>query len=353
MTSPVIMPAATPVWRRMLDLFEAEGITTLFGIPDPHFAQLFVEAEARGWVVVAPHHEAAGGFMAEAAARITGRPALAVGCQGPGLANLMPAIHACMAEHSPVIFLAGQRDRPQQRHVARGRFQFMPQEALVAPAVKYAGVIEYGEQTDAVVQEALRRALSGTPGPCYIEIPLAVMREELPAAPVLAPRRYRLVAQGADGSLLAEAARIIAGAQRPILLVGHGVYTSRTGAAVRDLAEAMACPIIQTPGGGAFIPGLESRTFPYGFSDVANAAVAQSDLCVALGTELGEPCHFGRNRHWAQGDATRRWVWVEQDATAIGVNRAVDVPLVGDLRAVVPQLVRAIAHRAPHPDLPI
>ncbi len=343
----------TPVYRRILDLCEAEGITTLFGIPDPNFVHLFVEAEARGWTVVAPHHEAAGGFMAEAATRITGRPALAVGTQGPGLANAMPAIQCCMAEHSPVIFLAGQRARPNERRVARGRFQFMGQEALVAPSVKYAGVIEYAAQTDDIVREAIRRALSGTPGPSYIELPMSVILEELPQSPILPPSRYRLVGQGADAGNLAEAARLIGLAERPILLLGHGVHTSRTGAMVRQLAEAMACPVIQTPGGASFIPGLESRTFPYGFSDVANAAVAQSDLCVALGTELGEPCHFGRDRHWAEGDANRRWILVEQDPLAIGVNRAVDVPLVGDLRAVVPQLVRALgdAPRGPHPEL--
>ena len=68
----------------------------------------------------------------------------------------------------------------------------------------------------------------------------------------------------------------------------------------------------------------------------------KSDLCVALGTELGEPIHYGRTRHWAENDANRKWVYVEQDPTAIGVNRPVDVPLVGDLRGVVPQLVEAL-----------
>ncbi len=347
------MATTTPVYKRILDLFEAEGITTLFGIPDPNFVHLFLEAEARGWVVVSPHHEAAGGFMAEAASRITGRPALAVGGQGPGLANLMPAIHCAMAEHSPVIFLAGQRARPNERRVARGRFQYMPQEPLVAPCVKYAGVIEYAAQTDDVLREALRRSLSGTPGPSTIEIPQPVMLEELPETPILPPEHYRLTAQGACAESLAEAARLIVAARRPILLVGHGVYTSRTAAAVRDLAEAMACPVIQTPGGASYIAGLEDRTFAYGFSDVANAAVAQSDLCVALGTELGEPVHFGRARHWAEGNASRRWVLVEQDPTAIGINRPIDVPLVGDLRAIAPQLARALqaTPRAPHPEL--
>jgi thiamine pyrophosphate-dependent acetolactate synthase large subunit-like protein len=79
----------------------------------------------------------------------------------------------------------------------------------------------------------------------------------------------------------------------------------------------------------------------------------ESDLCLALGTELGEPVHYGRWRHWVANEANRKWIYVEQDSTAIGVNRPIDVPLVGDLRGVVPQLVRALKDtpRAPSPKL--
>ncbi len=89
------------------------------------------------------------------------------------------------------------------------------------------------------------------------------------------------------------------------------------------------------------------------FSPASIDAVEETDLCVALGTELGEPMHFGRSRHWADNDANRKWIYVEQDPTAIGVNRPIDVPLVGDLRAVVPQLVEALRDtpRAPSANL--
>ena len=147
---------------------------------------------------------------------------------------------------------------------------------------------------------------------------------------------------GADMDRVAEAARLIGAAKNPILLVGHAVHTSRSGAAVRELAELMQCPVIQTSGGTSFIPGIEDRTFPYGFSEVSIEAVVESDLCLALGTELGEPSHYGRGRHWQANEANRKWIYVQQDPTAIGVNRPIDVPLVGDLRAVVPQLVRAL-----------
>ena len=331
-----------PVYKRILDLFEAEGVNTLFGIPDPNFVHMFSEADARGWSVVAPHHELSAGFMAEAAFRMTGKPGLCIGTLGPGVANISGAMMCALVENSPVIFLGGQRARITERRVRRGRIQFVQQEGLFTPSVKYSSSIEYADQTDEIVHEAIRRAMSGTPGPSYIEFPSHVILEELDVSDPLPPSRYRLVNQGAGAREVAEAAKLIQEAKSPILLVGHGVHTSRSGAAVKELADLMACPVIQTSGGTSFIPGLEDRTFAYGFSPAAVEAVVKSDLCVALGTELGEPSHYGKTRHWAENDANRKWVLVEQDPVAIGVNRPIDVPLVGDLRGVLPQLVEAL-----------
>jgi thiamine pyrophosphate-dependent acetolactate synthase large subunit-like protein len=342
-----------PVYERILDLFEAEGINTLFGIPDPNFVHMFLAAEARGWTVVAPHHEAAAGFMAEAASRMTGKPAVCIGTLGPGIANCAPAIQCALVENSPVIFLSGQRARVTEQRVRRGRIQFVKQMPLFENSVKYAASIEYADQTDEIIREGIRKAMSGTPGPVYIEYPSHVILEELDLPEPLPPAKYRLVNQGADTDGIAEAAKLIREAKNPILLVGHGVHTSRTGAAVKELADLMNCPVIQTSGGTAFIPGLEDRTFQYVFSDASIEAVVESDLCLALGTELGEPVHYGRWRHWVANEANRKWIYVEQDSTAIGVNRPIDVPLVGDLRGVVPQLVRALKDtpRAPSPKL--
>ncbi|GAA3384933.1 thiamine pyrophosphate-binding protein [Cryptosporangium minutisporangium] len=331
------------VYERILDLLEAEGVNTLFGIPDPNFVHMFHLADERGWSVVAPHHEASAGFMAEAVSRMTGGPAVCIGTLGPGIANLAPAIMCAKVENSPVIFLGGQRARITEQRVRRGRIQFVKQAELVEPSVKYSASIEYPDQTDEVLRQALRAALSGTPGPAYVEYPSHVIQAELDVPPALPPSAYRLVNQTAGPERIAEAVELIRAAKHPILLVGHGVHTARVGESVRALADAMACPIIQTSGGTSYLKGCEDRTFPYGFSPSAVDAVVQSDLCLALGTELGEPVHYGRGRHWIPNEANRKWILVEQDPQAVGVNRPIDVPLVGDLRAIVPQLVDALA----------
>ncbi len=341
------------VYERILQLFEAEGIKTLFGIPDPNFVHMFITAEQRGWKVVAPHHEECAGFMADAASRMTGRPGLCIGTLGPGIANLAGAMMCAKVENSPVIFLGGQRARITEQRVRRGRIQFVKQSALVEPSVKYCASIEYANQTDEIIREGLRVAQTGTPGPVYIEYPQHVILEDLDVPEPLRPEEYRLVQQGASAQMIAKAVQLIKAAKQPILLVGHGAHCARAAEPIKALAKLMNCPVIQTSGGTAFIEGLEDRTFPYGFSAAAVEAVVKSDLCLAVGTELGEPVHFGKWRHWVENSANRKWIYVQLDPTAIGVNRPIDVPLVGDLRAIVPQLVEALkgSERAASPEL--
>ncbi|ORV10729.1 thiamine pyrophosphate-binding protein [Mycobacterium celatum] len=344
---------AVKVYERILDLFEAEGIKTLFGIPDPNFVHLFHAAEQRGWDVVAPHHEECAGFMADAVWRMTGKPGLCIGTLGPGLANLAGAMMCAKVENSPVIFLGGQRARITEQRVRRGRIQFVSQIPLLAPSVKYAASIEYADQSDEIVREALRSAQTGTPGPAYIEYPAHVIQQELDVPAPLPPQAYRVVNQGASAQMVDKAVELIRKADRPILLVGHAVQCARAGESVEALAKLVNCPVIQTSGGTAFIKGIEDRTFPYGFSPSAVEAVVASDLCIAIGTELGEPVHYGKGRHWSANDANRKWICVELDPKAIGVNRPIDAPLVGDLRAIVPQLVEALkdSPRPASPDL--
>ena len=207
--------------------------------------------------------------------------------------------------------------------------------------MKYVGVIEYPEQTDEIIHEAFRRALSGVPGPVYVEYPASVQQAKLDLPPAPAPHMYRLVQQQASAEAIAEAVKLVKAASHPLLLVGQGAFVSRAHESVAALARALACPIIQTSGGCSVLEGLEDRTFPYG-SPVASEAVAKSDVVIAVGTEIGEPMHYGRGRHWAKGTTDRKWIYIERDALAIGVNRSIDVPLVGDLRDVVPQLTAAV-----------
>jgi len=121
---------AVKVYERILQLFEAEGIKTLFGIPDPNFVHMFVAAEKRGWTVVTPHHELAVGFMAEGYARMTGRPAVCNRDAGPGHRQRGRRDDVRQGREHPGDLHRWSTRRITEQRVRRGRIQFIKQAAL-------------------------------------------------------------------------------------------------------------------------------------------------------------------------------------------------------------------------------
>jgi len=328
--------------QRMLELMEAEGIKTLFGIPDPCFVSMFVTAEQRGWKVIAPHHEQAGAFMADGLWRMTGIPGVIIGNEGPGVANLLPAAVCAAKENTPTIFIGGQRERHFDQQVRRGRFQYTPQPKYFEAAMKYVGTIEYADQVDEIFHEAFRQALSGTPGPVYIEYPQDHSFAMKSFPPVAVPEKYRLMHQRADAASIDAAVQLLRNAKQPMVFLGTGVFASRAHQQATDLIKALDCPVVHTPGANARLLDVAEQSAAYA-TDPANELIAGADVVLAIGTELGEPVHYGLGRHWAVGNVDRKWVYVERDPTAIGVNRPIDVPLVGDLRDILPQLTDELA----------
>ena len=328
--------------ERILDLVQAEGIDTLFGIPDPSFFGMFIEAERRGMEIVSPHHEQAAALTADGYYRMTGKPVVLCLNKGPGVANVMAGANFLMKENVPAVFIMANRQRFYEQKVRRGKMQYMSQPPLFENTVKYTGVIEYPQQTDEIFHEAFRKALSGVPGPAYIELPLGVMQATFDLPPALAPDRYRLVHQRADEQSLSEAKALLEGAKSPVLLLGQGGFVSRAHDMLTELAGKLNCPILLSNAVEVILPGMEDRTFPYS-SEVGAEIAGQSDVVLAIGTELGEALNYGRGHSWKPGNETRKWIYIERDADAMGVNRPIDVPLVGDLRDIVPQLNQTLA----------
>jgi len=337
--------------ERMLRLLEAEGINTLFGIPDPCFVSMFTLAEHRGWTIVAPHHEQAGGFMADGLYRLTGKPGVIIGNEGPGVANLAPAAIQAAKENVPTIIIAGQRERYFDQQVRRGKFQYTRQPRYFEEAMKFVGVIEHPDHIDDIFHEAFRQVFTGKPGPVYIEYPQDFVGTMHGFGPMKSPSQYRLVHQRADDASLENAAAVLRDAKQPLLLVGNGVMTARAQESVSKLAKTLACPVIHTPGATSRLLDVLDVTVPYA-SPAANVAIAEADAVLAVGTELGEQLHYGTGRHWQAGPQDRKWIYIERDSTALGVNRPIDVPLLGDLRDVVPQLEAILAEDAPAARMP-
>ncbi|WP_206238454.1 thiamine pyrophosphate-binding protein [Novosphingobium terrae] len=318
----------------ILDALEARGGRCLVGIPDPAFLTLFQRAEQRGFTLISPHHEAAGGFMAEAAARLTGKSVAVALSPGPGVANALPAMACALAEKAPVLFLGGARGALREPHL-RGRFQYGDQMAMVAGVVKHAARIENAHDARQTITQALDVALSGTPGPAYLDcaFPAMLGQAEDAILPLPAPVAPALQA-------LQQAVHLLEQAKAPMLLVGHGLSTAARVAA-GALVQRLGCPVVLTPGASA-LPGVGALCFPYAFSPVAAEIIAQSDLVLAVGTALGEAVHFGRRRHWKAGDEARRWIAITTDQEGLEANRPIDLVLTGEaeltLRMVEQQL---------------
>ncbi|WP_164852636.1 thiamine pyrophosphate-binding protein [Novosphingobium umbonatum] len=326
------------VTDHLLDLCEAHGCKALFGIPDPQFFALFDAAHARGWQVVAPHHEAAGGFMAEGWARITGKPALCVASLGPGMANLAPAVAHARAEGGKVLFLGGRRAGMSKAQT--GRFQHAEHFPAMAQHAGWSAQASNGVGAVAAVEAALHGMACGQICAAFIELEPQALAGE-----VIWPYGAPVQAGMPD---LAPALALIAQAQSPIILAGHGVHTAPAGEALRDLAQKLACPVVQTPSAMAVVEGLESVSFPYGFSPVTRAVVEASDLVIALGTQLGDQLHFGQNRHWKAGREARRWIRIDRDPAML---TGADVAVPGDLAQVLPALAQACPQRQAQPQL--
>ncbi|GIK47947.1 MAG: thiamine pyrophosphate-binding protein [Hyphomonadaceae bacterium] len=332
----------TKVPERIIELVQAEGVDNIIGIPDPSLFAMFLEAERRGMRVIAPRHEQGGALIADGLYRLTGKPGVIGVNKGPGVGNIAAGAIYMAKENVPAVFIMGQRQRLYEQRVRRGKMQYLSQPPMFQNFMKYVGVIEYPEQTDEIIHEAFRRALSGVPGPTFVELPLSVMQASLDLPPAPAPERYRLVRQRASDAAAADAANLLKAARRPVIVAGQGVFVSRAHDAVAALARKLGCPVLTTPSVEIVaLAGLEDRCFYYG-SPVGAEIAGWSDAVIAIGTELGEILHYGRHHHWAKGDAERKWIYVERDPTAIGVNRPIDAPLVGDLRDVVPQMVEAL-----------
>jgi thiamine pyrophosphate-dependent acetolactate synthase large subunit-like protein len=329
---------------RLADLLHAEGIDTLFSIPDPSYAAVHKRALELGMKVVGPRHESAGVHMADGLSRMTGRPQAVMAGMGPGVANLVPGVTCAWIESIPVIVIATQRVRSALSAVRRGKFQFTPQIRMFEPITKYAAVVEGANRIDEIVHEAFRLATTGRPGPVYIEIPGDVMNEVREFPPVVPPERYRLMPQAAPQDAVENAADMLRAARLPLVVAGTGIHTSRSHAEFRRLAEILRCPVVPSPGGRGSLPDTHPQVLP--FLGPGETACREADCVLTVGSAVGEPLHFGAPPQFAPV-GQQRWITIERDPGAIGLNREYDLALVGDLREVIPQLTAALEKRGP------
>jgi acetolactate synthase I/II/III large subunit len=342
---------------RVADLLVAEGVSKLFSLPEVTFGPVHDALAKRGVPLIAPHHEAVAGFMAEAYSAFTGQIGVVGGACGPGVMNYYMSIANSWTENLPILYLGSERTYIARRSPRHPRFQFLPTTEIVKPITKFATVLEDPMMVDDIFHEAFRQLRLGQPGPVYIGLPFDMLREERDFGPLVSPARYRpasFLDTVAEADVTA-VAKLLVTARLPLIIGGAGVRNAHAEGAFREFAETLHCPVILTHGGRGVLPDTHSQVFDLGI-EPGRSITRDADVVFVIGSSIGEKLAFGGNPYFYGqkgfpddfGDLDQqKWIHLDCDARALGRNRPVDVALVGDMRMALPRLVNALRRHAP------
>lgn len=328
----------------LLKCLKEEGVTTFFGVLDGSYNAFLAKLNDYGMRIIAPRHEAAAAHMAEAWARIRGEPAVVIGGIGPGAANMVSGVITAFAEGSPVIAISGQRRRNIIYPDRGGSFQNVDLLGLYRPITKWCAGVRDWKRMPELFRRAYREAMTGRPGPVYIEIPEDVMRGtgEPATAPVWPPTQYRAGKPGAgDSTLIAQAAEMLVNSQRPFAHAGQGVSWSGAWEEFVALADHLAAAMSTSLSARGVVPEDHPRCIRPLNRAALEAARSEADVALVVGSRLGELDGWGRGASW--GDpAAQKIIHIDADPASIGLNRPVDVGIVGDAKAALAALLAEV-----------
>lgn len=326
----------TTVGAYVAAALRAAGARVAFTVPGESFLGLLDALQGAGIRVVATRHEGGAAFMAEAYGKLTGRPAVCLGTRAVGVANLAIGIHAARQDSTPVFVIAGQVERAN-----RGREAF--QEVELADSfgrlAKWAAEPNRPAEVPGALDEAIRRALSGRPGPVLLSFPEDLLDEVFtPSGPPVARRQ---APAPPDTDEIARIVRLVTAAERPLILAGGGVLRARATADLVRLAEILEVPVVASWRRPDVFPN-DHRLYlghaGYAAPRELRARLAAADVVLAVGTRLNEPTTDGY-RVPATG---ARWAHVDlEPLRAVAGRPGPTVALAADARS----FLRAAAAR--------
>lgn len=311
------------------------GVDTIFTLSGGHLNPIYAHLENTAVRLFDTRHEQAAVWMAEAYGRFTRRPGVAMVTAGPGFTNALTPIASAAMAGTPLVLIAGSVGINMAEKLD---LQDMRQAPVIEPMVKRALVCQLPSRIPEFVDLAFREARSGRPGPVYLELPVDVLnaRPDGPLEVEVSPVDARPV----DISKIAELHRLLGEAERPMLIAGSGAWYSDAGDALTRLVETAGSPIFTSANGRGVVSDLHPMCFGGSIAIRPGASAfagMMTDLVVLLGSRLNLFSLFGGVFN---PDATI--VQVDIRAEEIGRNRAVDLPVVGDIRASADELSRVI-----------
>ncbi|WP_415768983.1 thiamine pyrophosphate-binding protein [Pseudomonas sp. LB3P38] len=343
--------------ERIADLLVAEGIDKFFSLPEVTFGKLHHALHDRGVPLIAPHHETASGFMAEAYAAFTGNISVVGANCGPGVINLYSAIANSWEEHLPVLYIGSERTSLARNSPRRSKFQCPPSIEVVRPMTKFAAVLENPMEADELFHEAFRQLRSGTPGPVYIGLPFDMLLEDRDFGELVPPQQYRPTTfeETVSDAQIERVASMLVQAKSPLLVGGTGIRNSGSQALFDELVLALQAPVILTASGRGVLADTHPYVFDLGLEPGASIS-RDADVIFAIGTPIGEKLGFGGYAYsneqkgfpnYFGKHGTQRWIQLDLDPHNIGRNRPVEVGLAGDMRQILPRLIAALRRHQP------
>jgi acetolactate synthase-1/2/3 large subunit len=306
----------------------------IFTLNGAHIWGLYLGAEELGLPLIDVRHEQSAGFAAEGWAKVTRTCGVAAVTAGPGVTNAVSAIAASGQNDSPVLFLGG---RAPVARWGMGSLQELDHLALVRSLVKTAVTVTSASEAYRLASEAVRTALSARTGPTFLDVPLDVFLQS-EDAPEATERLVPDPGGPPDHDEVRKVAGLLAGAARPAVVAGTGVWWARAEDELRRLAEAAGLPVV--------LNGMARGILPPGHELFATrarrVALEEADLVLVVGVPLDFRLNFGQPPAIAE---SAQVVYVDVDPRHH--HRPAAAALYGDLRAAVGELAEAV--RDPRP----
>ncbi|OLR91612.1 acetolactate synthase large subunit [Actinokineospora bangkokensis] len=347
-------PTGTPVRvtgaQSLVRSLEAVGAEIVFGIPGgtilPAYDPLLDSTKVRHVLV---RHEQGAGHAATGYAQATGKVGVCMATSGPGATNLVTPLADANMDSVPVVAITGQQSR---NLIGTDAFQEADICGITMPITKHNFLVTDPVDIPRTIAEAFHLAKTGRPGPVLVDIPKDVLQETTSFSwpPELRLPGYRPTTRP-HGKQVREAAKLIKSAKRPVLYVGGGVVKADASAELLELAELTGIPVVTTlMARGAFPDSHQQNLGMPGMHGTVPAvgAMQKSDLLVALGARFDDRV-TGTLSSFAP-DA--QVVHADIDPAEISKNRRADVPIVGDCKEIIVELIAAVqAEATPATDL--
>ncbi|XEC33092.1 acetolactate synthase [Streptomyces fradiae] len=312
----------------------AHGVTDAFGIPGTHNLEIYRHLRPYGIRHVTPRHEQGAGYAADAYARVSGRPGVAITTTGPALLNIAAAVGQAYSDSVPLLVVSPgmplRHPRQSTGLLHEMRSQTEALRGVAAVSHRVASVEEIG----VAVARAFTLFRTGRPRPVHIEVPLDLLEAVEPAGP---PRLAPPAAPPApDPEAVRAAARVLGSARRPALVLGGGARTA--AAECRALAGLLGAPVVTTANGKGVVDERHPLSLGVSLhSPAVRSWLADRDAVLAVGTELAESDVWGPLPALAG-----RLIRVDVDPAQMYAGLPADVPLVGDAPTVLGALLDAL-----------